>query len=48
MRIMIELAPVYGISATFNKAAQECRIGTEFLASTEPMIMASLNVQFPD
>ena len=42
------LAPVYGISAIFSMAAAECKTGTEFLASTEPKMMASRSRQSPD
>lgn len=46
--MIIEFAPVYGISATFSNAAHECNIGTELRANTEPTIIASRSVQFPD
>lgn len=47
-RMIIEFAPVYGISATLSNAAQECKIGTEFRPKIEPIMIASLNVQLPD
>ena len=43
----IELAPVYSSSAILIMAAQEWRMAMEFLARTEPMMMASLSVQLP-
>jgi hypothetical protein len=46
--IKIELAPEYSISAILSKAAAECNMGIEFLASTLPIIIASRNVQFRD
>ena len=44
----MEFAPVYSISAIFSMTAQECKTGIEFLAMTEPMMVASRSVQSPD
>ena len=44
----MELAPVYSSSAILIMAAQEWRMAMEFLARTEPMMMASFKVKLPD
>lgn len=47
IRRKIEFAPLYVISASLRMAAAECKTGMEQRASTDPTIIASLNVHVP-